>query len=153
MTKVAQPSRTNASFLIPADTSSAFAAQESLRIGRYLAKPSVTKVAHGEVAFSVEEICAALGLEQLRGVLINEDAISLRNTGRDPGMLRRPCREVDRAGVGLLGGYSGRSPESGCRQPLGCGFPPPDNNRTSTSQKRVAWPRTNKFPDGRRSVP
>ena len=27
------------------------------------------------VAFSVEEICAALGLEQLRGVLINEDAI------------------------------------------------------------------------------
>ena len=63
---------------IPADTSSDFAAQESLGIGRYAVLLSVT---NASVTFSVEEICAALGLEQLRGILINEDAIKSATPG------------------------------------------------------------------------
>ena len=75
--------------------------------------------------FSVEEICVALELEQLRGVLINEPAIKAAT----PGAIQecshaRAAKFPYRVGVGL-----------------------------ATSQKRVARPRPTKYPDGRRSSP
>ncbi len=96
---------------IPADTGSAFAAQESLGIGRFAVLPSVTKVA----GLRDERERDVLRRGDLRGPRPRTTPRRThqrgrdqgRNTGRNPGMLRRPCREVDRAGVGLLGGYSG----------------------------------------------
>ena len=76
--------------------------------------------------FSVEEICVALELEQLRGVLINEPAIKAAT----PGAIQE-CSVVQ---ADVVSRYL-------------------DINRTSTSQKRVARPRPNKYPDGRRSSP
>ena len=150
VTKVAEPSGTNAR--IPADTSSAFAAQESLRIGRYLAKPSVTKVAQESGTFSVEEICAALGLEQLRGVLINEDAIK----SATPGVIQE-CSHA-RAAKSIAPVLASSEATQGVSESAVVSRSDVvsrylDSNRTRTSQKRVARPRTNKFPDGRRSVP
>ena len=173
---------------IPADTGSAFAAQESLGIGRYAVLPSVTNVAQGSGTFSVEEIeiCAALDLEQLRGVLINEPAIKAVTPGAiqeclDAGAAK-PITPV------LASSEATHSVEEICvaldpQECLHAGAAKPiapvlasseatqgvsesavisrsdvvsrylDNNRKGTSQKRLAQPRPNKFPDGRRSSP
>ncbi len=146
-----------ASARIPADPGSDFAAQESLGIGRYAVLPSVTKVARpagtkASVAFSVEEICAALGLEQLRGVLINEDAIK----SATPGAIQE-CSDA-RAAKSIAPVLASSDATQGVsasalasRSDVVSRYL--DNNRTSTSQKRLARPRSNKFPDGRRSAP
>ena len=76
--------------------------------------------------FSVDEICAALDLEQLRGVLINEPAIKAATPSA--------IQECSQARADVAPRYL-------------------DINRTSTSEKRVARTRPNKYPDGRRSSP
>jgi len=76
--------------------------------------------------FSVDEICGALEVEQLRGVLINEAAIKAATP-----VAIQECSVVQ---ADVVSRYL-------------------DINRTSTSQKRVARPRPNKYPDGRRSSP
>ncbi len=144
-----------ASARIPADPSFDFAAQESLGIGRYAVLPSVTHVArlsgtNASVAFSVEEICSALGLEQLRGVLINEEAIKAAT----PGAIQecsdaRAAKSIAPASSNATQGVS----ESAVLSRSDVVSRYLDNNRTSTSQKRIARPRTNKYPDGRRSSP
>jgi hypothetical protein len=85
----------------------------------------------GSETFSIGEICAALDLEQLRGVLINEPAIK----AAAPAAIRE-CSHAHAA--------KSIAPVLASSEAT---------YRTSTSQKRVARPRPNKFPDGRRSVP
>ena len=76
--------------------------------------------------FSVDEICAALEVEQLRGVLINESAIKAATPAA--------IQECSSAQADVVSRYL-------------------DISRTSTTQKRVARPRLIKYPDGRRSSP
>jgi hypothetical protein len=87
----------------------------------------VAQAPQGSGTFSVDEICAAVDLEQLRGVLINEPAIKAATP--------RAIQECSHA----------RAAKSIAPRYV--------NNRTGTSQQRVARPGPNKFPDGRRSVP
>ncbi len=101
--------------------------------------------------FSVEEICAALGLEQLRGVLINEDAIKAATPGAIQECLDARAGRIAPvlASSEATQGVSEWAVVS--RSDVVSRYL--DNNRTSTSQRRVARPGLNKFPDGRRSVP
>jgi hypothetical protein len=102
--------------------------------------------------FSVGEICTALDLEQLRGVLINEPAIKAAT----PDAIQE-CSHA-RAAQSIAPVLASSEATQGVSEwavisRSGVVSRYLDNNRTSTSQKRVARPRPNKFPDGRRSVP
>jgi hypothetical protein len=76
--------------------------------------------------FSVEEICVALDLEQLRGVLVDVPAIKAATPAS--------IQECSSAQADVVSRYL-------------------DVNRTTKSQKPVAQPRPKKYPDGRRSSP
>jgi hypothetical protein len=92
----------------------------------------------GSGTFSVDEICAALDLEQTRGVLINEHAIKAAT----PGAIQE-CSHA-RATKSIAPVSSSEATQVSRYL---------DNNRKGTSQQRIARARPNKFPDGRRSVP
>jgi hypothetical protein len=125
-------------------------AEDGSRVG---AEP-VAQAPQGSGTFSVDEICAALDLEQTRGILINEDAIKAAT----PGAIQECSHAASRAATLIAPVLAYSEAAQGVsewavisRSDVVSRYL--DNNRTATSQKRVARPRPNKFPDGRRSVP
>lgn len=95
-------------------------AEDGSRIG---AEPSA-QASQGSGTFSVAEICAALELEQLRGVLVNEPAIKAAT----PDAIQECSYASTVKSVTPVLAFS-------------------------ATQKRVAPPRASRYPDGRRSVP
>ena len=59
--------------------------------------------------FSVEEICVALELEQLRGVLVNEPAIKAATPGAIQECSHARVSEADHVGVGFYEPEAGRA--------------------------------------------
>ena len=106
--------------------------------------------AQGSGTFSVGEICAALDLEQLRGVLTNEPAIKAATPGAIQECLHAHAAESSAPVLASSEASQGVSEWAVIsRSDVVSRY----LNRTSTSQKRVARPLPNRFPDGRRSVP
>ena len=98
----------------------------------------------GSGTFSVDEICAALDLEQTRGVLINEHAIKAAT----PGAIQE-CSYA-RAAKSIAPVLAASEATQGVSRYVTRAVKP---IRKITGQQRVPRPRPNKFPDGRRSSP
>ena len=146
-----------ASARIPADPGSDFAAQESLGIGRYAVLPSRDE---GRPACRDEGERGVLRRGDLRGPRPRTTPRRTHQRGRDqvrnPGAIQE-CSDA-RAAKSIAPVLASSDATQGVsasalasRSDVVSRYL--DNNRTSTSQKRLARPRSNKFPDGRRSAP
>jgi hypothetical protein len=110
----------------------------------------VAQAPQGSGTFSVDELCAALDLEQLRGVLVNEPAVEAATPAAIQACSHAPAA---RSITPMLTYSDATRGVSDWAVISASDVVSRYLSRTARSEKRVARPRPSKYPDGRRSSP